>query len=559
MRFVVVEEWSGVVQPTRSSSGGMNTVTLSGYGFDKTSDQYECVFGSSWPVAAGAWTGGGSPYQRLPAKPLSSTRVICETPLNVSFSGSTYLRLVRSGEVVSQATAPFLFYTVWAGVSPSLVSAGGGTILHVSGFGFDKNMQYRCNFTSHSASTTILVSATYETQYLLTCVTPEWNSTIVLHSWFSLTFGTSKSELVEMHLSSHVRKAFAFASEWIDKGVNADLAKGGARITVLGHAFQSPDTSVSYVCAFRRWLPNVVNVDASNASNGSQMVGMENASIEAISNVAMVLNRSILTCLTPHWLYNAGKANFSIRRIGAGPEVLTQQDANSDFTFFSGWDTTSETTPATQPLTRARGQSQVPVLGSAGGMDIIWIKGYGFDTKSIYTCIFFRPKQWVNQSCRAGWQTSPTSTSPTSRPNKNGLCPGPVAAGVEEIAGRATVYNSTSVACVTPSWGTQYVPDHPTYTSNVPEDFYGLVAFELRKDGFLVNFTAGNQGLGVAEISLDRDDWYHYCAVTPSRPCRFRFQVTWTADGTGGTPLLDASYPATTPSSFPAGGGHPIQ
>jgi len=67
VRFDFSSGWDGMVEPSRASSGGGITLTLTGNGFDKTSEDYECVFCNDYL----------SSY-RTAAKALNSTTIVCE-------------------------------------------------------------------------------------------------------------------------------------------------------------------------------------------------------------------------------------------------------------------------------------------------------------------------------------------------------------------------------------------------------------------------------------------------------------------------------------------------
>ena len=64
--FDFLQGWDGLVYPTSAPSKGSTSLTLSGYGFDKTSEKYTCVFGNMRIF-------------RTPAKALDSTTIICDT------------------------------------------------------------------------------------------------------------------------------------------------------------------------------------------------------------------------------------------------------------------------------------------------------------------------------------------------------------------------------------------------------------------------------------------------------------------------------------------------
>ena len=522
--------WDGLVQPTTASSGGGIMLTLTGYGFDKTSEDYECIFGAS-PAS----------NHSSRAKALDSTTVVCEAyPIGKHLSVREARLWLRDSEgLVSQSRAEFLFYSVWNDTTPSVASAAGGETVTVNGFGFDAATTYKCVFRSDSGAAETNVSAIVVSSTALACVTSPWNAPTTEGAWLSVVSG---EYAMPMYLSADMRRPFGFAPEWNAKSVKADLAKGGEPITISGHGFEL-STTVSYVCAFSACLSGCDDIcietcvktamsyeehalckhqcAISSGQNATNVTRQE----AFVTAEATVLNRYTLTCITPHWHYAAGPAMFSILRSGSGPEVMTNAQTDIIFTFFEGWDTPSRNSPAT---------------GGAGGMDILWIQGYGFDKGRNYSCVFFRPS---------------TLSSSCSGDNYASTCPS-VSLGIDEMSSRAVVHNSTTLSCYTVPWGIRYTAHHPTWTANVPDDYTGLTAYELRREGALVNFTDGNAGLGSAEVSWrqNRDAWFEHCAFH-DKPCSFRFVVSWTADG---APLEEGVHPATTPSIFPAGGGHQI-
>ena len=225
------------VQPTEGSSGGGESVTLSGAGFYTDHDALLCVFISDDPAHA----------ETADATIVDTTTATCTTPAwgNGRTTAQVYIHM--NGEptnTTALSTSTFTFRGALTDITAeedtgpfSSVTAGGGAKITVSGFGFHPVSQYSCRFTDTSNDARYVVSTavspTDDTE--LVCELPQWPFPAAETQVEVYEDGVNRfplSEVAEEPLLLNIWE------EVVSVEPSSGDYRGGTTITVHGHGFR---------------------------------------------------------------------------------------------------------------------------------------------------------------------------------------------------------------------------------------------------------------------------------------------------------------------------------
>jgi len=353
-----------VSNPSSSAIGG-EVLRVHGYGFHNTTGNYTCVFGVT------SMTGNTSSTDNMTtiASVTSRSTIQCLTPQwgkNFASDGRrVVLFVVRIGTdpslpfvLAPLRTLPYtgggittqvcnsglscsvLFTEHVISALPAKISARGGEIIVVLGFGFDVAASYMCLFGNEHTNATSAAATPTDTMHL-SCASPSWD----------FAAGNYSFQVVKTIDGRRIGNLLRLTIEhaWDGKDLTIAPAKHGSVITVTGAGFAP---SREYMCQFSRGSAVKVTTQALQATGDFKR----------------------LTCYTPTWAYSGSVVDFGVIHNSVAVEY---EGVNSNvdllFTLEEGWD------------------SIWPPMGVASGNTAVEVSAYGLNTTGRrYYCIFYQ-------------------------------------------------------------------------------------------------------------------------------------------------------------------------
>ncbi|KAJ1493706.1 hypothetical protein T484DRAFT_1767744, partial [Baffinella frigidus] len=275
---------------------------------------------------------------------------------SVFFTNGTYAPTVCAP---AETHCSIAFYAYITSASPSVVGACGGSVVTVSGAGFDALAPVAVRLTSGNVSAGGFSadgspqSATSPTA--LQTLSPVWTYTGSASMTFLGATGLAVASAVDL--------VVAVVDGWSDKNVSFGPAKGGSKIGVVA---AGPFLASSTLECF-------FSVNRSNATSG--VIVLQNA-----SSPLTVESDILATCLSPFWDFPSGTVGFSLRNTTGGSTVgyvpffgNASVDAILTFRFMGAWD-----------------RMRPPTNVSAAGGTTIHVDAFGLSSSAAYLCEFRR-------------------------------------------------------------------------------------------------------------------------------------------------------------------------
>ena len=336
---------------TASMSGGQSLV-VNGFGFALNAT-YRCELEG---------------VETAPVKPQSTSVLVCllptwDYPLYQRIAG---LRILMQTSIVPKAGSPMAvrFVPSWFAVIPSSAPTKGGTMIEVTGGGFEPTSSYTCRFSKGSDEYD--VEAFFVQNSTIKCIAPlvsgytRMSSLAIVDNFGNLLprYGIPGPSLTEAH--------FEYMTGWDNRGshrlITSGQASGGSRLHISGYGF---DSVVTYYCNFY-------------------------SAEESMHTQARVVTNKTLLCVTPAWGHHSSAGtvlidiledidgvNSSIAFTNGGANVVeinnqTCSESTCAFSFYPVWASVPEN------------------KGSAVGGAYIRVVGFGFSVSLLSTsnCIF---------------------------------------------------------------------------------------------------------------------------------------------------------------------------
>jgi hypothetical protein len=197
------------------------------------------------------------------------------SPTTLLYTGDQKVKIICNSGL--QCSLLFTEFVAW--VSPSTISAYGGDVLVVNGFGFDSTVSYACHVNDQDIGITTTLTQ-IENTTILYCFLPRWN--VSGGNYSVMVFKTGQQALAGNAMMVNV-KPF-----WNGKNLSIAPTKSDSIIFVTGGGFASHQP---YICTFSK-DGNVVTTKT-----------IHTPSFDGLS------------CLTPLWLHTGGQIDFGIASI----------------------------------------------------------------------------------------------------------------------------------------------------------------------------------------------------------------------------------------------------
>ncbi len=263
----------------------------------------------------------------------------------------------------------FLFVPSVTDSSPANGSALGGTLINITGFGFDDLRSYYCVFVLLNNGVVVAASkaaapAEADSPTLMQCTAPKWNYTAGLTN---LYLSLSEDPAQALNATAEADQlTFEFLQGWTGVVAPSEgVARGGTIVTIGGAGFQP---TKSYQCVFKLPADSLVNITVE----------------------ATFVSTVFLTCTTSKWRFTADLTEVELRLAGDAYVPYSGPDPN-EFTFLQGWDQLSTATIFIGP-DNYTGYVESPATGKTleeSPEDLyILVEGFGFNSSHTYKCFF---------------------------------------------------------------------------------------------------------------------------------------------------------------------------
>jgi len=248
--LVTVESAWQLMWPTSGLASGGAQITISGGGFVHDDErQYNCVFTGASEIES----------TNTVASVESSSKLVCIAPVWLYPGQVTEFSLTKGGQIVIASAVGekgldqfyFVFTEAWSAMSPKEALAIGGTMVTLSGAGFDV---FSTKYTCLLAYGDILMASTSSKptdSLTLVFILPAWG---LQHAANSVTvYLRNDGVLVPRVLPS--LQTIQFSESWAGVSYLANQLKttvsseGGSTITVHGNGFDTSKT-IQYQCFF---------------------------------------------------------------------------------------------------------------------------------------------------------------------------------------------------------------------------------------------------------------------------------------------------------------------
>ena len=556
-------EWYSLSQAGGWAKGG-ETLHLTGVGFETGAPGYTCHFQEYLT------TGGQTPYApaAVPGVAVSAVDVTCVTPLWASPAAAATVRLELEGVEVpydgAGAGQRFSFLEGWDTIDSGPVSgpASGGTVLSVSGYGFDPAYPlYNCSLSR--AGDSLVVPGNASAFDLLLCATPEWGAALFAQPGAVAVAVSRGSPPVALPYTAGARTsvacsleagcAYTFQPVWTHFSAASPhfgSGTGGTALVVEGSGF---NPATRYRCRF------------------------DGAGWSETSTLSQASSVNTLACTTPQW--NAPEADTVLTLVDeGGGEVAHVGSGDTAFAFLSEWYETdlhvfaakarAYMTVTASGLDSNTGYECVfsesgfeavayadvlddkhlvcltPVWeGRAGNADLSIVRTSGgarrtvpfVTTAGAHHAVFLFTAGWDSREV-----TSP-SVGPASGADSlvfrgygfdvaSALYSCTFSRGAETVSSPAVASSNRIVSCVTPAWGVLYGDSWGTSPRVIPSQADSLasspVSIALLVSSTELPFTNGTL---IPESTAP-------CPPASHRSCAFAFYTVWSHATLAGLP-----------------------
>jgi hypothetical protein len=329
------------LSPSSGHAFGSQLITLFGGGFSPVKD--EIFFCSFTCGAVERFSPSGMPV-------LNNSRAVCTVPAWKQAPCVAKVALYRFGVVRIPGEGVFRFLPGWLNLAPLSSPNGGGTLITVSGSGFDASLDYKCRLSLTSdAGINVVASGTVLQPETILCESPQWvygtaaNCSIAIEQ----VDGNGNIQTLPKITGRDFTFRYVAGSASVVQPIKG-LASGGHNITVIGvgfHAYQS-----QYSSHLARYSANFSQYGYSAVSKCTPVTA------------------EVLTCFIPYWGH--GEMTVVLTIYQGSTLVPTLHDIPFEFTFSAAWHTIS------------------PSLGPVETAMTITVLGAGFSSMSIMSCLW---------------------------------------------------------------------------------------------------------------------------------------------------------------------------
>jgi len=227
-------------------NGRQRTVTLVGAGFDAypsfTRTCSLCYPSAQVPLYTCLFVGLQEKIETRMLEVTSINRVVCEMPTWRHAQSFVDVYLLHEQQPIrSQAVLNFI--NEWESVDKTELSVHGGEVVRITGHGFSKLEQYKCEYSA--AQYALLQDASYVNRTLLTCLSPEWTVDFPAATVRILAGSTGEY----LSVNSDVSFVLGFSAEVTELSPTQGPATGGVPITITGRGlFSANEFLIKFEC-----------------------------------------------------------------------------------------------------------------------------------------------------------------------------------------------------------------------------------------------------------------------------------------------------------------------